>query len=163
MAVHLILGSRNYLRQLPVGQPYNSLWYVGDRLIIPWTGSLPELPFQLAHDSLEHFRFNKMYGSHRSAYYRPNMHHDLEKGYVASCPECQRNKSPMSKPICPLHPLPIPDQCGDSVAIDFISPLPEDDGYNCIVTFMDRLGSNIQLAPMHTNINAEQLAFIFFW
>ena len=114
------------------------------------------------HDTLGHFGFDKTYGSLRSAYYWPNMRRDLEKGYVASCPECQRNKSSTSKPIGPLHPLPIPDQCGDSVAIDFIGPLPEDDGNNCIITFTDHLGSDIQLAAMRTDIDAEKLAYIFF-
>ena len=141
---------------------HNDLWYVGDRLIIPRTGSLRETLFQLAHDVLGHFGFDKTYGSLRSAYYWPNMHHDLEKGYVASCPDCQRNKSSTSKPIGPLHPLPIPDQCGYSVAIDFIGPLPEDDGKNCIITFTDRLGSDIQLAATQTDLNAEELAYLFF-
>ena len=137
-------------------------WYVGNRLIIPHTGSLRELLFQLAHDTLGHFGFDKTYGSLRSAYYWPNMRRDLEKGYVASCPECQPNKSSTLKLIGPLHLLPIPDQCGDSVAIDFIGPLPEDNGFNCIITFTDRLGSDIQLAATRTDIDAEQLAYVFF-
>ena len=90
------------------------------------------------------------------------MHHDLEKGYMASCPECQQNKSSTSKPIGQLHPLPIPDQCSNCVAINFIILLPEDNGYNCIVTFTDHLGSDIQLAPTHMDIDAEQLAYVFF-
>ena len=111
----------------------DGLWYVGNQLIIPHTGSLCELLFQLAHDTLGHFGFDKMYGSLRLAYYWPNICHDLEKGYVVLCPECQWNKSSTSKLIGPLHLLPIPDQCGDSVAIDFISPLPEDNSFNCII------------------------------
>ena len=140
----------------------NNLWYVGDRLIILRTGSLRETLFQLAHDVLGHFGFDKTYGSLWSAYYWPNMHRDLEKGYVASCPDCQCNKSSTSKPIGPLHPLPIPDQRGDSVAIDFIGPLPEDDGKDCIITFTDCLGSDIQLAATRTDLNAEELAYLFF-
>lgn len=140
----------------------DGLWYVGNRLIIPRTGSLRELLFQLAHDTLGNFGFDKTYGSLRSAYYWPNMHRDLEKGYVVSCPECQRNKSSTLKPIGPLHPLPIPDQRGDSVAMDFIVPLPEDNSFNCIITFTDRLGSDIQLAATRTDIDAEQLAYVFF-
>jgi len=61
-----------------------------------------------------------------------------------------------------LHPLPIPDQRGDSVAIDFIGPLPEDDGKNSIITFTDRLGSDIQLVASRTDITAEELAYLFF-
>ena len=124
--------------------------------------SLHKNLFQLAHDSLSHFRFDKSYGSLHSAYYWPNMCHDLEKGYVTSCPECQHNKSSISKPNSPLHPLPIPDQCGDSVAMDFIGPLSEDDSNNCIVTFTDCLGNDIQLAATQTDISTKQLAYIVF-
>lgn len=140
----------------------DGLWYVGECLIIPRTGSLREILFQLAHDSLGHFGFDKSYRLLRSAYYWPNMHRDLEKGYMASCAECQRNKLSTSKPMSLLHPLPIPDQRGDSVAIDFIGPLPEDEGNNCIITFTDRLGSDIQLAATQTDITPEKLAYIFF-
>ena len=140
----------------------NGLWYVGNRLIIPQTGTICELLFQLAHDSLGHFGFDKTYGSLCMAYYWPNMHRDLEQGYIASCPDCQRNKSSTSKPIGPLHPLPIPDQRGNSVAMNFIGLLPEDNGNNCIITFTDRLGSDIQLIAIHTEITAAQLAYLFF-
>ena len=61
----------------------------------------------------------------------------------------------------PLHPLPIPDQCGDSVTMDFIGPLPEDNSNNCIVTFTDCLGSDIQLAATCMDINAEELLTFF--
>ena len=54
--------------------------------------------FVLAHDVLGHFGFDKTYGSLRNAYYWPNMRRDLEQGYVPSCPDCQRNKSPTNKP-----------------------------------------------------------------
>ena len=84
---------------------------------------------------------------------QPNMCRDLEKGYVASCPDCQSNKSSTSKPIGPLHPLLVPDQHGDSVAIDFIGPLPEDKSKDCIITFTDCLGSDIQLAATQTDCN----------
>jgi hypothetical protein len=90
------------------------------------------------------------------------MRRDLEQGYVASCPDFQRNKSSTIKPYGPLHPLPIPDQWGDSVAIDFIGPLPEDEGKNSIITFTDRLGSDIQLVSSRTDITAEELAYLFF-
>ena len=158
-----------WCKRLPAATPSwpelhleDSLWYVGNRLIIPHTGTLCETLFQLAHDTLGHFGFDKTYGSLQTAYYWPNTCRDLENGYVASCPECQHNKSSMVKPIGPLHPLPIPDQQGDSVAIDFIGPLPEDDRNNCIITFTDHLGSNIQLAATQTDITADQLAYLFF-
>jgi hypothetical protein len=90
------------------------------------------------------------------------MQRDLETAYIPSCPDCQCNKSTTSKPSGPLHPLPIPDNRCDSVAIDFIGPLPEDSGYNCITTFTDRLGADFQLAATRTNITAEDFALLFF-
>jgi hypothetical protein len=68
----------------------------------------------------------------------------------------------MRKPSGPLHPLPVPDDRGDSVAIDFIGPLPLDDGFDCILSMTDRLGSDIQIVPTRTDITAEDLTVLFF-
>jgi len=46
--------------------------------------------------------------------------------------------------------------------MDFIGPLPEENGMDCILTMMDRLNSDIQLVPCSTKTNAEQLAVLFF-
>ena len=90
------------------------------------------------------------------------MHCDLENVYVPGCVECQRNKSTTTKPTGPLHPLPVPDEQGDSVAIDFVGPLPEDKGHNMIVTFTDCLGADVQILPCRTSLTADKLAIIFF-
>jgi len=81
---------------LPTLQRCDDLWYIGDRLIIPRTGTLRETLFTLGH-----FGFHKTYGSLRNAYYWPNMRQDLEEGYVKSCPDCQCNKSSTTKPLGP--------------------------------------------------------------
>ena len=78
------------------------------------------------------------------------------------CADCLWNKSLTRKPISPLHPLPIPDDRGDSIALDFIGPLPLDDGFDCILTMTDHLGSDIRIIPTRLNINAEELALLFF-
>jgi len=147
---------------LPSLQLRDHLLYIGDHLIIPHTRNLRETLFTLVHDILGHFGFHKTYGSLHTAYYWPNMHRDLEQGYVKSCPDCQCNKSSTTKLLGALHPLPIPNQHGDSVAIDFIRPLPEDEEKNCLVTFTDHLRSDIRIIPTHTDITVEQLATIFF-
>ena len=67
-----------------------------------------------------------------------------------------------TNPIGPLHPLPVPKQRGNSVAIDFIRPLPPDRGHNSIITFTDHLGSDLQIIPSQTTITVEQLAEVFF-
>jgi hypothetical protein len=140
----------------------NGLWYVGNCLLIPWSGDIRENLFHLAHDSLCHFGADKLYATLRDAYYWPNMHQDLEKAYIPSCEECQCNKSHATKPPDPLHPLPVPDDRGSCVAMDFIRPLPLDGGHDCILTITDRLGADIQIVPTRMDISAEDLAVLFF-
>jgi hypothetical protein len=141
----------------------NGLWYIGSRLLVPRTGSVRETLFRLAHDGAGHFGADKSYAALREDYYWPNMRRDLEQSYIPSCELCQRNKSPTTRPSGPLHPLPIPDKRGDSVAIDFVGPLPMDEGLDCILSMTDRLGgADIRLVPTRTNIDAEELAVLFF-
>ena len=90
------------------------------------------------------------------------MRRDLEKAYIPSCTDSLRNKFSTRKPTGPLHPLPIPDNRGDSVAIDFIGPLPLNEGFDCILSMTDRLGSDICIIPMQLTITAEDLALLFF-
>lgn len=140
----------------------NGLLYLSDRLVIPRTGNLREIFYRLAHDSLGHFGADKTYASLRSAYYWPNMRRDLEQSYVPACDLCQRFKSSTAKKHGPLHPLPCPDARGDCVAIDFVGPLPEDQGFNYLATITDRLGADIRLVPCRTDVTAEQFALLFF-
>lgn len=147
---------------IPGIQQHDGLWYVGDCLVIPCTGSVHKTLFCLAHDVLGHFGFDKTYAALCGLYYWPNIHKDLETAYVPRCANCQQNKSSTSKPSGPLHPLPVPDACGDSVAINFIGPLPKNNGLDMIVTFTDCLGSDICLYPCNSNIIAPELAKLFF-
>jgi len=147
---------------MPGVEVRDGLLYLANRLVLPQTASLRERFFQLAHDSLGHFGADKSYAALRDSYYWPNMRKDLQDAYIPSCSDCQRNKSPTTRPAGPLHPLPVPDARGDSVAIDFIGPLPEDEGYDMLVTMTDRLNSDIRLAPCRSSISAESFAHLFF-
>ena len=140
----------------------DGFWFINDRLVIPDVKHVRETLYRLAHDCMGHFGSGKCFSSLRDSFYWPNMRRDLELAYVPSCADCQRNKSKTSKPIGPLHPLPIPDARCDSVAIDFIGPLPLDNGFDMIITFTDRLGSDIQIIPTISSLSAEQLAELFF-
>ena len=90
------------------------------------------------------------------------MQWDLEIAYIPGCINCQKDKSPTTKPAGPLHPLPVPDKRGDSIAINFVGPLPSDNGFNMICSITDWLGSDIQLILTVTMLMAEQMALLFF-
>nr|GAT44984.1 reverse transcriptase-RNase H-integrase [Mycena chlorophos] len=141
----------------------NGLWFIGERLIIPRANGLRETFFQIAHDALGHFGFDKSYASLRNSYYWPNMRKEFEGSYIPSCADCQRNKSRTHrKGGGPLHPLPVPDGRCESVALDFIGPLPEEEGFNCLLTLTCRLGSDVQFVPCRTDLTAKELATLFF-
>ena len=147
---------------IPGAKLVNGLWYVGSRLLIPRVGDVWEQLFCLSHDTLGHFRAYNSYVTLRNAYYWLNMRRDLGKAYIPSCVDCQRNKSPTTKPPGPLHPLPVPDECSQSIAMDFVGPLKEDLGFNCILLITDQLGADIRIIPTRTDISTENLAVLFF-
>lgn len=137
------------------------LFYKG-RLVIPHTGNIRETILSLAHNTLGHFGFDKTYAALKDAFYWPGMRAFLETTYLPSCDECQHVKSSTTKPTGPLHPLPVPDDRFRSVAIDFIGPLPEEDGFDSILTMTDRLGADIRLVPCHKDDPAHIIAEKFF-
>lgn len=140
----------------------DGLIYFNNRLVIPRTEDLREFFYRLAHDSLGHFGSDKSYAALRSAYFWPNMRRDLEDSYVKQCDDCQRFKSSTSKKTGPLHPLPVPDQRGDTVCLDFVGPLPEDQGFNMLLTITDSLGADMRLVPCRTDDDARTTARLFF-
>ena len=141
---------------------HNGLLYLSNKLVIPRINTLCEKIFHLAHDVLGHFAREKTYAMLWNAYYWPNMRRDLLQSYIPACSECLRNKSLTTTPAGPLHPLPIPNQRGDSVAMDFIGPLPADNGCNMIITFTDRLYADLRLVPCKDTISAKELTSFFF-
>jgi hypothetical protein len=143
-------------------QKRGNLWFVNERLVVPNVPTLREAIFRLCHDVLGHFGPDKSYEALRHSFYWPNMRRDLQCAYVPGCTDCQRNKSSTRRPVGPLHPLPIPDERCDSVAIDFVGPLPLDAGHDCLLTMTDRSGSDIQLVPTTTTLDAEGMADLFF-
>lgn len=140
----------------------NKLLYVGSRLLIPKLPKVRELLYHLAHDTLGHFGFDKSYEALRNSYYWPNMRRDLEQAYIPSCSPCQRNKDRTSKPTGPLHPLPVPDARFEAVALDFVGPLPEEDGKDTILTMTDLLGAEVRIAATHSTDSAAQIAVVLF-
>lgn len=60
------------------------------------------------------------------------------------------------------HPLPIPDNCFDTVALDFIGPLPKENGKDTILTMTDPLGADICIAATHSTDTAAKIAVVLF-
>ncbi|UOH85550.1 hypothetical protein LQV05_002378 [Cryptococcus neoformans] len=69
--------------------------------------------------------------------------------------------SEMFKPVGPLHPLPVPRDKFDDIAMDFVGPLPSAGSHDYLLTITDRLTGFIELVPCSTTLNARDLALLF--
>ena len=60
---------------------------------------------------------------------------------------CYRTKDINQRPAGLLQPLPIPDGKFHTCTIDFMTALPEINGYNALMVVVDKFGKLSQLVP----------------
>jgi len=77
------------------------------------------------------------------------------KAYIKGCATCQTTK--IKPPVkVPLKPNEIPQGIWETIMMDFITDLPVSNGYNLILTVIDRHSKAVILSPCHKTITAEQ-------
>ena len=91
----------------------------------------------------------------------PGVTNDVET-YVRSCDSCAQNKSSTQAPAGFLHPLPVPANRFLEIALDFVGPLPESNGYNCILVTTDCLMNYVLIEPTTTTATAPDIASLFY-
>ena len=96
----------------------------------------------------------------KRSYWWPNLSAYV-KTYVASCDTCARAKTSRQKPAGLLQPLHVPSRPFSSVGLDFITDLPDSNGSNCILVFVDRLTKAGHFVPCHGPPDAESTAHMF--
>lgn len=81
--------------------------------------------------------------------------------YVRTCEVCQRVK-PSQGLYAPLHSLPVPAECWQSVSMDFVFGLPQDpQGRDGILVFVDRFSKMVHLVAVAETISAAGSAKVF--
>jgi hypothetical protein len=113
-----------------------------------------------AHHELGHLGIDKTYLRISTSCYWPGMFKDVER-YVKTCPQCQINKHPTSKPAGVAHVLPIPEHPWESIAIDFCGPLTKSQGFENIMVIMDRFSGFLLLFPLPGHYSAMDVADVF--
>ena len=96
-------------------------------------------------------------------YWWPNMRKEITK-YVQGCADCQHHKvnnRPTKVPLSPIYPIP-EAMPFETVALDFITKLPESQGYDSILTITDHDCTKMAVfIPCREEINAEETAALY--
>ena len=83
------------------------------------------------------------------------------KLYIKNCDTCQRSKAFRHALYGLLQPNEVPDQPWRSIAMDFITELPNSNGYDTILVFIDRLTKMSHCLPCQKDLDTQQFATLF--
>ena len=138
----------------------SGLYWIADKIYVPNISSIKEQIISAFHEGSGHPDSRKTEANISKSFYWPSMKKDT-KSFTKLCKICQRIKAPTSKKQGSLMPLPVPTRPWESVSLDFITGLPEVDGYDAILTVVCTLTKMAHFIPTTSNINAKQLAKLF--
>ncbi len=133
------------------------------QLYIPDTGSMRQDLLAEHHDSLlaGHFGVRKTAALLSRCYCWPQMQRDI-RHFVQSCQRCAESKSSNQKKPGLLQPLPTPTRRFEVITMDFVTSLPEVEGFNAIMIMVDKLTKRVFLAPTTNSVTAEDAATLFY-
>ncbi|QRV83886.1 Retrovirus-related Pol polyprotein from transposon [Ceratobasidium sp. AG-Ba] len=83
------------------------------------------------------------------------------KDYIRQCDLCQKAKPKRHGQRGFLQSIPIPSQPFEVVTMDFITDLPESNGYDAILTIVDKLTKYTHFIPCKKSINEVETAQLF--
>jgi len=119
---------------------------------------LTEMILTQAHETLGHAGTERTLKYVQRSYWWSTLSSDVDK-FCRSCGTCQAVKPSTQLPMGLLHTLLVPTQPWESIAMDFIGPLPPSaNGENFLWVIMDRLTSLIHLIAIKTSTDAAELA-----
>jgi hypothetical protein len=153
-----------YQKPRPMLQNVDGLWYFLDRVAVPADKALRKQIIAECHDhpSAGHLGVTKTLQRVARRFWWPHMGRSVH-AYVVACSACQLNKPSSQAPAGLLQPIPIPGDKWEQMTMDLIPGLPlTKNGYDCVVTFVDRLTKMVHFAPTTTTVNAVKLAEIYF-
>ena len=81
--------------------------------------------------------------------------------YVDGCDICQRGKSYPEKPAWKLMPNPIPTGPWIDISVDFITGLPEAQGYDAILVVCNRFTKQVHIIPTTKETSSLGLVHLY--
>jgi len=150
-------------KELPASWQYKDGFpYFKNRLYIPANDALKTKIAKGCHDLkiAGHFGMEKTIEIITRDFYWKGLTEWIND-YVRSCDECQHNKSPRHARWGLLQPLEIPYAAWNSISTDFITQLPESQGYTQIMVVVDRFTKMAHFIGLPTNATAKDVATVF--
>ena len=138
------------------------LYTTGRRVYVPKWASLRRTLMKEGHDSAwaGHPGQKRTLALLEASYYWPRMRDDVE-AYVRTCLVCQQDKVETKVPGGLLEPLPIAEKPWDSVTMDFITCLPNSEGFGTIMVVVDRFSKYATFTATTANCKAKEAARAF--
>ncbi|KAI1676228.1 reverse transcriptase [Pyrenophora tritici-repentis] len=136
--------------------------YYRDRLYVPNCPDLQAALLRMYHESpvTGHMGRARTYESLSREYYWPGMLEYVER-WIQNCHSCKRSNASREAKQGVLRPLPIPAQAWQDVSMDFITYLPESQGYDAILVVVDRLTKMRHFIACHGTCDAEEVSRLF--
>ncbi|QRW07008.1 Transposon Tf2-7 polyprotein [Ceratobasidium sp. AG-Ba] len=140
----------------------NDLLYYHDRIYVPNELEIRRVVIESRHDNPAaghpgHFRTLDLVSRD---YYWSGMKKSIVK-YVQACDSCIRNKHSNQAPPGLLQPIELPNKPWEEITYDLIVGLPMSEGYDAILTVVDRLSKMVHFIPTHSNATAVDVANLF--
>ena len=133
-----------------------------EKMFVPDSHALKMRLCESVHDSpvAGHPGRAKTFDLLQRHYYWPRFYQFVAK-YVQHCQVCARSKSSRQGKMGVLRPLPIPERRWQDISMDFVTGLPESNGFDAILVVIDRLSKRRHFSSCLTTINAQELAELF--
>ena len=138
----------------------DGLYYFSDKVCVPNDNNLINMIISEFHDSAGHPSEERTYLAVVRHFWFPRMRRKI-KLYCKHCATCARTKASTTKPLGTLNPLPKGSKPWEVISMDFITGLPEVDGYDAIATFVDCFTKQAHFVPISVHITASQLARVY--
>ncbi|KID93902.1 Ribonuclease H-like protein, partial [Metarhizium majus ARSEF 297] len=132
-------------------------YHDGDRNRICLPASMTEEVFKMVHDDRAHPGSAKSFAFLSSLVFFHNMRRQLHD-YIVKCPECQKSKPRRQQPFGSMQPVKTPQIPLHTICLDFVTGLPEDDGYDAILAITDKFSKVVRCIPGNLKWSAEDWA-----
>lgn len=161
-AVEKILKSLE--ENIPVNgwHPDNGLLYYHDCIYVPNESEIRKAVLESRHDNpaAGHPGQFRTLDLRSRSYYWSGMKISVTK-YVQACNSCLRSKHSNQAPAGLLQPIDLPNKPWEEITYDRIVQLPVSEGYNAILTVVDRLSKMVHFMPTNLDASAVDVANLF--